>query len=457
VRNATTKSHHFDSRQEDCARGGNDKTSPGWLALELLVIALAVGIAATGAWDSPAADLANSRLATVYSLTEYGTWYLERPLDEATNPFARSTIDKVVVEGHLLSSKPPLLPLIMTGQYVMMRAVLGWDLNNEDNVRPILLVMTLTLVTSAFGLTLWLFLRTLYVLDIAPLVRLVMLICLAFGTQLLGFAMVLNNHLPAVAMLMASVYLAVGMGSGRLSPAPWRFFLFGLCGGLEVTFDVPGAVFVALLGIYLLVRFPKQALTWSLIGGAIPVGTQAALMVAITGSPLPVQTNWQYFLSENSYWRHPLGIDGLNEPRGTYLFHMTLGRKGVFVLFPVLLAGLAGTVRAATSRGAAMRGLVLSGALGFAILTAYYVTRTNNYGGEAYGFRWYIIAMPVLLLMGAPVFSRMLPPTKGAWWRSAFLAVLLAVSCYSSYECVRTGFKSSREWTCRILGPSWRP
>ena len=73
-----------------------------------------------------AGDTVTSRLATVYALAHDGTWYIDRPLDLPENPFIAHTVDKVVTkEGRLLSSKPPVLPLLMTGEYMVMRALIG--------------------------------------------------------------------------------------------------------------------------------------------------------------------------------------------------------------------------------------------------------------------------------------------------------------------------------------------
>jgi hypothetical protein len=101
----------------------------------------------------------------------------------------------------------------------------------------------------------------------------------------------------------------------------------------------------------------------------------------------------------------------------------------------------------------AYRGHVLAGAAGVALLLAYYVLKTNNYGGEAYGFRWGIVAMPVLLLMGAPVLSAI-----RARWKWLFVGVMIGVSFYSAFECAKSPWGANRAWTARLfLGPSYGP
>jgi hypothetical protein len=128
---------------------------------------------------------------------------------------------------------------------------------------------------------------------------------------------------------------------------------------------------------------------------------------------------------------------------------MTFGRCGLFSLYPVLLAGVAAALRAVTSPRLPNRGPILLGFCAFGLLTAYYCVTTNNYGGESYGFRWYIPAMPLLLLMAAPMLNE-----THARWRWAVVIVMFAVSGYSAFEAARTDWQASQEWTCQILGPS---
>jgi hypothetical protein len=411
--------------------------------------------------NRPLGDQAFSRLATVYSLTNHGTFYIDRPLDQPPNPFEQRTIDKVMVKGErfgdgvdggrLVSSKPPVIPLLMTAEYVVMHRLLGWDLDNDDDVEHISRVMLMTLVGGALVATLIFFVKTLRLLGFDGLTRSVLLLSLAFGTQLWGYGLLFNAHVPGACMIVIALYFALGMGSGALAPKGWRFAAFGLAAGLTLTIDIPGGVFPAFAGCYLLYKFPRHTLTWGLLGLALPLAVHASVMVAVTGSPFPVQMHRETYLYPIAYWRHPLGIDALSERKGTYLFHMTFGRCGVFVLYPVLLGGLAGAVRALARKDTPHRGAILAGLLGFLVLTAYYVYRTDNYGGESYGFRWYICAMPVLLLMAAPVISAM-----RSRWHWLFVGLMMGISFYSAWECTNTGWRSSQEWTCRILGPSSR-
>jgi hypothetical protein len=310
--------------------------------------------------------------------------------------------------------------------------------------------MSMTFVGTAYLAAVFFSLRILRMFVSDPLSRLVSLFSIAFCTQLWGYGTNLNNHVPGAGLMVAALYLALGLGFGKLAPTWWRFALFGLTSGLVVAVDMPAAVFPFLAALFLLVKFPKQTLTWAAVGAAIPVGLQAGIFYSLTGSLLPVQTHKENYLYETAYWREPREIDALSEPKLIYLFHITFGRCGIFSLFPVLLLGVVAVIRCFTGPRPPFRGVILVGALGFLILTAYYLKSTNNYGGQAYGFRWFICAMPVLALMGAPII-----PTIRARWKWAVICCMMGISFYSAWESTKEPWAANHQWTCRFLGNSY--
>lgn len=421
-----------------------------FIILETLVLCAALMFVLLGTQPKSFGDTANSRLATVWSLAKHGTWRIDRPLDEPPNPFEQRTIDKVVVDGRMYSSKPPVLPLLMTAEYWVLHATLGWDLDDEEDINQIIRVMSITLVGAAYMAALVFFAKTTRMFVDDPSARLVMLVGVAFCTQLWGYSTNINNHVPGAGMLMVALYFALGISAGKLAPTAWRFMMFGLAAGLVATMELPTTVFAFLAGCRLLMKYPRKTMVWAGLGVMIPLAVHCSIMYATTGSFAPVQTRKDLYLYEFSYWRHPLFIDALNEPKLTYLFHMTFGRCGIFSLYPILLAGMAGALRALCRKNVPNRSAILTGALGFLLLTAYYAARTNNYGGEAYGFRWYIPAMPVLLLMGAPIFRSL-----RAKWRWGFVGLMIGISFYSAWECTVTPWIARHQWTCRFLGPSY--
>ncbi len=418
--------------------------------LEVMVLMMAIVFVYLGTYDKSFGDTANSRLATVQSLTKYGTWYIDRPIDEEPIRFEQKTIDKVSVNGHIISSKPPMLPLMMTGEYLVMRSLFGLDLDSEEDTEEIIRYMSMTLIGIPYILTLVFFMLIARMFIEDGMARFVALLGLAFGTQLWGYGTNINNHVPATCLMVIALYFALGLGSGKLAPKAWRFFAFGFIGALMPTVDMPGGIFVFIGGLYILAKFPKQTLTWTIAGMVIPLVVHFGIMYAVTGSLLPVQVRKDLYLYEASYWRNPRGIDALNEPRGEYFFHMMIGRTGLYMLFPITIVGALAFFRSLWPSAFPYRGYILAAAAGFAVLTAYYVKSTNNYGGEAFGFRWYIVAMPIMMLMGLPFLARL-----RSNWQWTVIAFLLGISFFTAWQCSVNPWGSNREWTVQYFGRSY--
>lgn len=422
----------------------------GWTLARAGIVAIAAVLVLIGTTvSSGPSETARSRLATVLALAHHGTWEIGRSSGGPRNPFEKSTVDKAQIGDRLISTKPPVLPLVMTAEYIVLKSLFGLRLDKPEDVDRIVWIMAITFIGIPFILTLVFFDKTLAWYAPDPAARTAGLAGLAFGTQLLGYATHINNHVPGACLLMIMLYFALGLADAKLPPAPWRFAAVGCLGALAITVDFPVGIFVVLACLYLLARFPRQTLAWVVAGAVPPLALHAGIMIAASGSPLPVQMRPGLYLFESSYWRNPRSADALNNPKGTYLFHMTFGRDGLFSLFPITLLGLVAGVLGVVRRHAPHRTLLLLGAMGFAILSAYYATSTHNYGGAAYGFRWYIIAAPVLLLMGAPLLTN-----RTKKWQWIVVGVLLLVSAYSGWQGFRHPWAIDSEWTVRIFGPS---
>ena len=395
-------------------------------------------------------DTVTSRLATVYALAHDGTWYIDRPLDLSPNPFAHRTVDKVKThDGRLMSSKPPIFPLLMTGEYIVMRGLFGWTLDEKDHLRPILKVIIITLVKIPYivGLIFFALILRMFMSNFRDATLL--LFILAFASPVPGYACQLNNHTPAVASLIIAFYFGLGIYTGKLNPSPWRFCVFGFFSALVFTLDMPTTIFPALMGGMLLLRFPRQSIVWGTLGGMPLLLLHFAIMTVVTGNPFPVQTQESMYNFRNSYWRNPIGVDGLNEHGIIYFFHMNFGRFGTFSLFPVLLLGVFGFFKGLRDRNCPARLPILAAGIAFFIMTAYYVMKTNNYGGASYGFRWHIGAVPALVLLSIPAISSV---TKS--WRWGIFIILAIISVFSAWECWVAPWGASHEWTCRYLfGP----
>ena len=209
-------------RVAPAGRSGNSM----WLWGALFIASLPVFLLNPGIFVG---ETVNSRLATVYALVHQGTWYIDTPLSEPPNPFEVMTVDKVqATNGRMLSSKPPVLPLMMAAEYAVLNKALGWTLNDQDDLRTILRVMIATLIKLPYlvGLVFFALLLRMFVPDDRKATLL--LLFLAFASPVLGYSFQINNHTPSAAALCGVLYFGLGIYLEKQPPAAWRFAAFGL-------------------------------------------------------------------------------------------------------------------------------------------------------------------------------------------------------------------------------------
>ncbi len=422
----------------------NDETFAFWVETAIVVLAIAVVLFASH--PKSLGQSAISRLATVVALVDHGTWFLERPLEEAPNSFEVHTIDKVEVKGHLLSSKPPLLPLLMTAEYLVIRQVSGLRLDNMPDTLNILWIMTLTFVGLPYVIALLVFWRFTHDYVERPWVRIFGLAGMAFGTQYFGFASTFNNHVAAASFLIVYLALVIRVMESKEAWSSPGLIGLGLVGGLVMTFDIPSSIYVLFLGILMVGKIGRSSLLCIGLGVLAPLVIQTGLTFYTTGSPLPVQLYRGAYLYEASYWRNPVGIDALSEAKWTYAFNLLFGTKGIFSLYPILVIGLMGFVSASRNWSDRRSQWILAIGAGFLILCGYYILQTDNYGGEAYGFRWGITSM-VLLVVVATVFLDTISVSR--FW--ALASLLLIASIVSASYCRLDPWRTGREWPLALV------
>jgi hypothetical protein len=384
-------------------------------------------------------------MASVYALAHHETWEIGG--GEQGNPFESGTIDKVRVDGKVYSSKPPILPLMMTAEYIVARQFVGLDLDEPDDRIAVLALATITFVTLPFvlsGIALW---SLLCHLGMGARAQALGLLVFLWGTEYGGYAGTINNHVPATACLMMGLWGYFGAGVRKDVERKILLAVVGIVLGLAVTIDLPSAVFVIILISAYRLKFGIKGSLWLLSGFSLPIVVHCGIMLMLTGSPMPFQLNHDYYMYEESYWRNPVGIDALNHPWGLYLFNMTFGSVGIFSLYPILLIGAMGILirlRDDDDRTRMWSAAVLSAMV---VLGSYYVLRTNNYGGGSFGFRWLIISTPFLVVAGTVYIDQI---RSRIFWGATVL--LLVVSMYSSMLCRLYPWSVGREWTTRVFG-----
>lgn len=332
------------------------------------------------------------------------------------------SVDKVLHPARLefYSTKPPLLSLFAAGGYWLLRSAFGWTMTEQ----PFRVVLTLV---ALFNL-------------LSMLVTLLVLMALAerfgrgdwgryfivaaggFATLMTPFMVTLNNHTIATAAVAAALYATVRIREG--GGVGWHA-LVGLASGLAVGNELPCAALAAGLVVYLLPRSPGRTLAVTVPLLLLPLAVSAVTNYVELGQWRPAYAMFggPWYEYEGSHWRLPpggskRGIDfaGRNgEPRAVYAFHLLLGHHGWFSLMPIMFLGLAGMVfglrsqddaRSAGSRDL-QRSFSLATLLISAVVIAFYLIRSDNYGGWSNGPRWLMWLTPLWLVCMLPVLDRL--------------------------------------------------
>ena len=208
-----------------------------------------------------------SRWSTIRALGDSGTYQIDSVIERRSNEeiadlIAKqkaagdpneyykinwNTIDKVRHVGedgqfHYYSSKPTLLPTILSAAYMAIKEVT--DLTMEQN--SVTIIRTLLLILNAGGWLAFMFFlaKTINSVPVRDWSRYYVLACGGFGTFLTTFAVVLNNHLPAAVAVMTGVYLLTLIW--RKPDSSW--FAYAACGfvaAFAFSNELPAASFFA--------------------------------------------------------------------------------------------------------------------------------------------------------------------------------------------------------------------
>jgi hypothetical protein len=398
----------------------------------------------------------SSRWNTIYYLVQHGTYeYLpvtvkdvpwaiqdEKP-SKITKPLLW-TIDMIMVDGKLYSSKPPLLPTVLAGLTWVTQKVTGQTFHEN----PWFIERTILIVAQVipFAVMLVLLRRHLFRASESPFVRQFAMGVACFGTLLTPWVVTLNNHVIAAATGMIALDAAIRIWfEGRRE---WYWFtMAGFFAAFTACIELPAGVLAVILFAALLVKDYKHTLIAGLIPALLPTAVALYTNHVVTGQLMPAYESIDepggFYDYPDSYWKKRTGVDALEEPKPVYLAHMLIGHDGFFSLSPILLVPLAGMIVELRRRGdrAALAGMVLAmpaiivavdlspkvltppillaalAAMAMelrrngnraglaamvltmtAILVGVYGRTTNNYGGGCHGFRWLFWVIPMWLL-----------------------------------------------------------
>ena len=360
------------------------------VAVVLLTTVVAVGSAMpyAGGWND------GSRLATAECVGERGTFVIDEsifvkvPADNPPYPehapWLRKdgTADKLFIDGHFYSDKPPVLGLLMGGVYRAWLFVGG----PTAAERPDLFCWFLTVFTSgvAYVVAVWCVFRLGVVVGLSG--RTLTLFTPAFGVCTIAptYAQHVNGHVVQLAVAAA---LCLALAGGR------RFALAGFLAGFGYTLDLgigPGLLACTLAYCWHVGGLRMFLL--ALLCAAPWVGLHHALNYAIGGTVGPANAVPQYLMWPGSPFTEANMTGGLKHDAAGFLLYgadMLFGKKG-FLLHNLPLWLVPGSAVLLAWHRPRLRPVVAF-ALSWPLLGwAAYAATSSNLSGMCCSVRWFV-------------------------------------------------------------------
>ncbi len=376
-----------------------------------------------------------SRMATVQTLVEQDTFIIDH------TEFNR-TGDKVFVNGHFYSDKTPLLSVAAAGLYSVLHKVFGLTLDpaicvpDQDVAAcraftptgarfTAFYWLTLILIGGSSSLLIALFWKSLIEHGASGTLATAFAIALGLASPIGPYSLVFAGHVPAALCLCAGFWLLMRR----------RFLLAGLFISLSANIDLTLALFVIVFGAWVLIAHRWKIISF-VIGTMIPLALSAAVNYWGTGSLAPLYLDPKAYDFVGTVLNPTVGGTngfyslefGLN-----YTYNILIGQRGLFAFTPMLIYGIIGAALVIRDRNDGRRGVTIAALIGCVLFAAYLIARTDNYGGEAWGTRWFVPLIPLLWTYAYDAYGalRRHPRVARVWrvifWLLVILSFLTAV------------------------------
>lgn len=340
----------------------------------------------TASWND------GSRFATIQNLVENHSFSIDHSLF--------FTFDKVYINGHFYSDKPPLFSMVATLPYYFFH-ITGH--NFVDHPRSFVFltnIFILFLPLTIFVCCLYFYLQKYSDFSKDKSLLLALFFCL--GTAIFPFATVLTNHFPATLLVGFSTLILFY----KIEEINYYFvFLSGILLGLGATFDL-GVIFISasfFLYVLFLKGFKKESfklLFYYSSGFIIPILIHWWFNYGITGDILPASMHPEFFIYSGSKFTKD-NLTGSGPVVHSfvqwikYVWLLTFGKHGVFSHNPLIAFGLVSTLYFLFIGNKKIRYFCASVVFSVLSLVLYYSLYGQGAGGGSYTVRWLLILTPL--------------------------------------------------------------
>jgi hypothetical protein len=306
-------------------------------------------------------------------------------------PCASKTLDRALYHGREYSDKAPGFSFLAVPVVWVVQLGGPPGVNHSDTAQ--LKLWTIRFMVSGLAFLLLAFLVGRVSEGIAPGYGGAALVAFSLGTYVAPLAATTFDHVLAGAFAFGGFLLA---WSGR-------YVLAGLAMGLAVDTNYLSGLILIIVAAYVLSAGLRPLGRFAL-GGVVPLVLLGAYDWAAFGSPFHL--SYRYVANKYSDSQSG-GIFGIGAPNAHAVGQVFLGKHGILVASPVLVAATAGIYLLAKRYG----GEAIVCAAVFAALVIANLGYFLPYGGTYVGPRFLVSSLPFIALGLGPAFARWFRPT----------------------------------------------
>jgi hypothetical protein len=389
-------------------------------ALAVPVLVLLVALPLLRPLRSPDADSMSAneltRLATIQALAENHSQEIE------TSPFYSALRQRnyaqppetVQIQNHVYSDKAPVLAVLLAGAYMLFQE---FGLSFHRNSALVVYLLTIVGAVIPVAVSAGMIYRMGRLFELRRPWRTMLALAVTFGSGLISYAVVLNAHAPAAALVLGACACLVHI---TVTKEPTRtgawLMISGLCAALAAVIDPTAMIFLGgLVLVIATLRWRKRVrfggVLLYVIGTLPPLALHAVLTVPVTGDLLPPSLHAEMRLHDP----RPVAVDPFGDltdeeiaarngwvhasvVKAALVLGALVGSHGIFSHFPVVLLGVFGIVlvlrRHWPIATKTMAAVTLAG--GCLIVLAY-VFLGGSWTSSMFGPRWSIAFLPLLV------------------------------------------------------------
>jgi len=357
-----------------------------------------------------------SRMALTQSLVESHTFQID-------NSTFVNTGDKVRVQGHFYSDKPPV-PALLAAVIYWPLYYLGLELDYGWN--PAYYLIVLLSVKLMWLLSVLAFRQVLRFTPASEEQHVKLTLIFAFASLMFSWSATFNNHSLAASSLMIALmfYLTAKHDSSRHTLL-WS----GLFFGLAAVSDVPTGVFLLGFGVLVLLQYRLRCQTlWFLLAALLPVSIHFIVNYQIGKTLLPLQIVPEFLDYPSSAWAHSSAVTGvrINAPLFSlkYALLSLLGPRG-FLWYNPLLWLLLPILWHHIHRGQRFQRESVVILIGTLVLGLYYTLFSSNYSGWSYSLRWLVPLLPLIYFYLFDIYNTYTRPWQSRWLQVFTVAAVI--------------------------------